>query len=62
MKKLKNECLVESALKIWFKIGGTKQEEKYITIEKGDEITQVWESAFGVEHKNGCRWKTSHQR
>ena len=51
LKKLKNECLTESALKIWLEVGGTKKEENYKTIKKGEEIKQVWESGFGVEHK-----------
>ena len=51
LKKLKNEYLTESVLKICLEIGVTKHEEKFITIKKGEEIEEVWESGFGVEYK-----------
>ena len=54
IKKLKDKCLTESALKIWHEIGGTKRNSRYVEIKKKLEIIQLWETGFGVE--KGDKW------
>ena len=50
LRELKNENIMESAIKIWFEIGGRKRDERIITYEKhkiGEQV-QEWESGFGI--------------
>ena len=52
IKNLKETCLAEAALKIWFEIGGTKQHERIVEHKKGTEIKQKWESGYGVTNED----------
>ncbi len=53
LKELKEECTVESTLKIWFEIGGKgggKQKEER---KKKDEIREILLSGMGVDEEKG---------
>ena len=49
IKELKETCLVETTIKIWYEIGGKKQEERYVEETYQDNIIQKWESGYGIE-------------
>ena len=49
IKELKETCVVETTLKIWYEIGGKKQEERYVEETYQDNVIQKWESGYGIE-------------
>ena len=48
IKRLKDISAIENAIKIWHEIRGERREEKYTTVERGDLVTQRWESGYGM--------------
>ena len=51
IRALKETCLAEAPLKIWFEIGGTKQNEMIVDYKKGTEIKQRWKSGYRIERE-----------
>ena len=52
IRALKETCLAEAALRIWYEIGGTKQNERIVDYKKGKEIKQRWESGYGIKRED----------
>ena len=51
IKELKETCVVETTLKIWYGIGEKKQEERYVEETYQDNIIKKWESGYGIENE-----------
>ena len=52
IRELKETCLTEAALKIWFEIGGIQQNERLVEYKKGTENKQRWESGYGIKRED----------